>query len=247
MSIYFIDGQNLDRVDCGSPSDFDNIFVDGGTAMAWFNALSYGANGFGRFFDKSDSNSLNYGWAFHVTDNEDSIQFAVAFFNIFFVTRGRWNIGTDFLDGKFGAWHHAAVTYNSGSGSNNPIIYFDGVSQSVTEAETPSGSWRSDAAYNLTLGNSNDQSRTFWGNIEDSRLYNRILTANEIETIYNARGVDGIVRGLVGRYQMGAGAQGVSITDPTTLQDVSDQKHDGSILADPQWEEGLVKRRRRVA
>jgi len=247
MSIYFVDTESDDKVECGSSSDFDNVFSGGGTAMARFYALNYGDGGFGRILDKANNNGADYGWALHLTDTTDSIQFVVGFrywVIIWLPSHGRWDLGTDFMDGKFNAWHHVAVTYDSDDEDNLPLIYFDGVSQSITQRENPITEYRDDSSYDLSIGNSDDDDRQMWGNEEDARLYNRILSANEILTIANSYGTDGIVDGMVARYLMKAGSQGANISDPTTLQDVGINAHDGSIVDVPQWESGLLKRRR---
>ena len=64
---------------------------------------------------------------------------------------------------------------------------------------------------------------TFWkGEIADVRVYNRQLTTGEIVTIYNTKGLDNIVDGLVMRLPLN---EKVSGTVDTYVQDVSKNKY----------------------
>lgn len=242
MSMYFINGENGDQVNCGSPSVLDNIFDGGGTVMAWIWPQNYGGAGDGRILDKSDNDAVDIGWGLLMQDGSDSIEFWVGFLNIFFQSWGGWRTPTDSMDGLLDSWVHVAVTYNSDSPSNNASIYLNGVSQSITETWTPAGSRRSDASYDLIIGNHDDLGRCLWGWEEDARMYNRILSANEIQTIHAAQGNDGIVDGLVARYLLDQGAEGVTASGNAV--DASINKNNGSILYSPDWDDGIIKRRR---
>jgi hypothetical protein len=63
----------------------------------------------------------------------------------------------------------------------DPIIYIDGVVQSLTEASTPNGDIVSEDGLRLKVGSS-----TLDGVLEDVRMYNRILTSDEAIEITNA-------------------------------------------------------------
>lgn len=68
----------------------------------------------------------------------------------------------------------------------------------------------------------------FNGWIEDARVYSRVLSANEILTMYTCQGIDGIVFGLEQRYELQSGfdRQLVSQVSP---QDSARQKLNGSV------------------
>ena len=51
------------------------------------------------------------------------------------------------------AWHSIGVTYNPSSTANDPIIYVDGVSVSVTEQSAPAGTAATDASSAMRIGN----------------------------------------------------------------------------------------------
>ena len=50
----------------------------------------------------------------------------------------------------------------------------------------PSGAYTSDASSNLLIGDRGDAARAFSGGISDVRLYNRILSANEMMAIHRS-------------------------------------------------------------
>lgn len=111
----------------------------------------------------------------------------IVFDSIFSGTSGLWYSAANVYSNA--AWVHIAVTYNSNAASD-PIIYVNGSPVSTTETTTPTGS-KSSFPYNLlAVGNiktaNTDYANPFYGKIFDPRIYNRILTAAEVTTLYNA-------------------------------------------------------------
>lgn len=53
------------------------------------------------------------------------------------------------------------------------------------------------------------------GYLEDERIYSRVLTPEEIQTIYECQGIDGIVRGLEQRYELQDNASNVLLSNST--------------------------------
>lgn len=86
-----------------------------------------------------------------------------------------------------GQWVHIVVTYDNSSASNDPKIYINSTPVSVTEFTTPVGTVMNETGANFNVGNSNvgGYALPFDGKIKDVRVYNRILTAAEITTLYN--------------------------------------------------------------
>lgn len=96
------------------------------------------------------------------------------------------NMGTDQNVLVEGIWQHVAVTFTFGNAAS-AMFYVNGVSypgstnfgdlnQMPTQNEAP-----------LILGDTNQpEPFTFTGNIDDLRLYNRILSAAEISALYGA-------------------------------------------------------------
>lgn len=63
----------------------------------------------------------------------------------------------------------------------------------------------------VAIGTRETSGQEWDGYIDDIRVYNRRLTANEIATIYACRGSDCIYDGLVNRWQMNEGAEGTTV------------------------------------
>lgn len=67
------------------------------------------------------------------------------------LNNGNWNMANP----STGVWHHIGITYDYGSTANIPVMYLDGVSQSVTTINTPTGAFTT-GSQRVTIGN-NDQ------------------------------------------------------------------------------------------
>jgi hypothetical protein len=87
-----------------------------------------------------------------------------------------------------GKWHHAVVTYD---GSNIQALYLDGWlvgrATGVRTGVNPSADfWRIGTGYTETWPGTNDQWFYLAGKIDDVRVYNRALSAQEVKQLYNA-------------------------------------------------------------
>ena len=93
-----------------------------------------------------------------------------------FSTSGaEWNISIP----SASAWHHLVITYDSSSTSNDPVIYLDGTSVTVTEFSAPTGTIvdNSDA---YVLGNrATDNLRVWDGSLAEFAVWDAILDASE--------------------------------------------------------------------
>ena len=82
-----------------------------------------------------------------------------------------------------GAWHHVAMTYDQSSGGI-VSIYIDG-NLSGSQANTAAWSWPTNQE--IELGRSHD---TYWqnfnGEMDDFRIYNRILTSTEVSSVFSS-------------------------------------------------------------
>jgi len=119
-----------------------------------------------------------------------------------------------------GLWHHVAGTYDCVS--KDMIIYIDGVLyQSGTAANATGSAFAATNSKDAALGGEATASAPFWdGKIEDARIYGRVLSAAEVETIYAARGADGIVFGLQARFPLSELAPGVVVVNCLDLAGV---------------------------
>lgn len=96
----------------------------------------------------------------------------------------QWRTTTDFLHNTTD-WFHVAITYDLSNSANDPAFYINGMLQPYSETVAPSGSPYDDSGNPFRIGNS------IWGSpfngfIEDVKLYNRLLTADEIAQDYNS-------------------------------------------------------------
>jgi len=109
-----------------------------------------------------------------------------------------------------GNWHNIAVTY--GQTTNDAItIYIDGA-YSASVPVTNAWSWPS--AQELEIGLSHDSYwMTFYGQMDDFRIYNRELSATEISTVYTS---DALVdtSALKVRYNFDTAGVGTSLDWP---------------------------------
>ena len=72
------------------------------------------------------------------------------------------------------------ITYNGGATGNNPVIYADGVSLTVTRTAAPVGTY-STSATQIDLGHNGSVSNPLF--LEDFRIYNVIKTAAQVAAI----------------------------------------------------------------
>ena len=173
---YAFDGSN-DYVVCGSDSSIDNIFDGGGTIMGWIKAESDGGGNFGRIISKESGANGTDGWSLTVED-EGSGTVDINFMAGHSTTYGRWTTAS--REVTLNTWTHFALVYDDDSVSNNPTLYINGVSVTLTEVSTPVGTKSTDASQNLYIGASTLAARHFDGNIADIAMFNTALTAAQV-------------------------------------------------------------------
>ena len=107
---------------------------------------------------------------------------------------GAWTTSTTpvVFDGTF---QHLAVTYDAALTTNDPIFYYNGVSQSLTETNTPATAADDDTGGEPCIGILGDGSGTgttgeYDGEIDEVMVYNGILTSTQINEIMN-NGING--------------------------------------------------------
>lgn len=116
---------------------------------------------------------------------------------------GQWRTTNDELTARVNQWVMITVTYDSSSASNDPVFYINGSSVAITEFETPSGTVPDETGNRMIIANrvypGFDYEYGFHGKIKDLRIYDRILSAAEITTLYNSGTVNNalVTDGLV--------------------------------------------------
>jgi len=108
-----------------------------------------------------------------------------------------------------GLWHHVAITFGSGGIK----MYVDGVLQTDTDADTTG---TTGAAQNIVIGAYRPTANFLSGLIDEVRIYNRALSAEEVRYHYN-RG------GPVGYWKMNEG-------EGRTVYDSTNNNNDGTLV-----------------
>ena len=127
----------------------------------------------------STDNALSVGWLYIGYQFSSTNVFGFSKYGA--TTSGFWDARTNPL--TKGIWYHVVVTYDGSSNSNVPIMYINGVSVTVTTSSQPTGGGTDDSSNPLLIGNVVSGIRGFPGRICDVRIYNRILSANDVQTL----------------------------------------------------------------
>ena len=146
------------------------------TFSAWVYKTGDGGNNEGRILTFGDDDIFLY------TNSVERVLFEVGAWS---GTRGLWNSNTT---GVFAlnSWTHIAVTYDVSSTTNDPLIYVNGVLDTLSETSTPVGTYGGIQTAVSYIGNRNDGAYGFAGQLSDVAVWNSILTSEEIKAIYNA-------------------------------------------------------------
>lgn len=150
-----------------------------------------------------------------------------------FNSAGGWRLIHDGVFPTTGEWFHSCGTYDQSASGNNFTIYRNGTladSTRYTNAILTTATGLSIASLNA--------SRYFPGLLEDCRIYNRALSANEVATIYASQGQDSIYYGLVAKYSFDEGYNGQVASG--TILDYSNYKNDGTAYGNPVWTDHYV-------
>lgn len=133
-----------------------------------YGALMWKGTGYtGRYFSISNDNGTG-GWGIRLVINWTGV--------------GAWSISYPTPD----VWQHYIITYDGTSSANVPKWYVNGLPVGVITRISPSGSLPTDGT-DLYIGNGGDSTagNCNWdGPITLSRLWNRILSPNEVKQLY---------------------------------------------------------------
>jgi hypothetical protein len=214
------DGSN-DYVDAGTSAILDVDYV---TISAWINASSWDSGSFNYIVSKETVASPYHGY--ELRNSFGSIQFVVA-------------IGvTEYLLNSTlpttGVWHHLAGTYDG----ETMLLYVDGAQ--VNSNTSPSGVMRKASGQSLYIGEGQAYpNRRFVGQIDDVRIYNRALSASEIQSLALSRSRLLITDGLVGWWKLDDGINGET-AGGATARDSSGNGNTGTPTNGPIWKASQV-------
>lgn len=167
-----------DYINCSSDNSLDNVWSDGGTFTAWINLNGPGTGGFG-----AGILAVKSVWLFEMYSYSEALDTAYLRFDRQFDS----SVGYGWTDTRVltkDVITFVAVTYNSSSVDNLPIVYVDGESVPFSWHGIPIGDRISDDSYDLLLGG-DPEDFPFDGWIDEVRIYNRVLNTTEIEYAYN--------------------------------------------------------------
>ncbi len=209
------------------------------TVSAWINAKSSGEGGLtGRIVDK-EAVSSGAGWMFfQTTGNVGGLRFFVV---------GSTSLSRISSNNviKYNKWEHVLVTWDGSMTAANVHIYVNGVEVSYTT--TTDGAGRSaDTTLPIRIGNEADTIRTFDGSIDEVRVYNRVLSAGEIQSLYDLGSSDKVNSSVsqnqgTGRLDSGlAGYWKLDDATGTTATDSSTNANNGTLTNGPTWGTGQI-------
>jgi len=145
--------------------DVSNAF----TFEAWIYPKSFGENGMGRILDKTSSTA----YIFYLRNGTNYPRQLVIYLdsNEYAAKNNTINLNK---------WQHVAVTFNRTLSSNQIKFYVNGTAVGTATRTTavPNNTQP------LYIGNRDDLARTFYGAIDEVRIYNRALSASEISAHY---------------------------------------------------------------
>ena len=183
-SIVF-DGTN-DYVNMGN-SQAGNFGTSNFSINAFFKFTSTGNNS--GIFCKSigDNPTTIYGWLLNIPDGTE-LGFAMATTNSGWGSSGSYSCKSTGISINDGNWR--MVTIVGDRTQTNISMYINGTLQTLQEYAGGLNLFNTVGnvtnTYNLVLGNESDASHPFNGNIAQASIYNRALTAAEIQQNFNA-------------------------------------------------------------
>lgn len=140
------------------------------TMEAWAYRTGEGGGNLGRIFH------FNGTWQ-QLYNANGSFSFIASWSGV----QGSWGVAGPSLN----SWHHLVATYDAGSTSNDPILYIDGVAQTLTADVNPTGTWGPPAT-TLYIGNRGENPNRVWqGTLDELRLSNSIRSADWVLASYN--------------------------------------------------------------
>jgi hypothetical protein len=184
-----------DAINIGTAATWDAIIgndTSGGSPQkmsfsAWIYKTGDGGGSYGRIIDFGNTDLLFY------TDPAEGMRFYTWWNSaavVWISTTPAFSLNT---------WAHVVATYDANSDANVPIIYVNGVSQTVTESgTTPTGTWRGIDTEACYIGNRQAGTGAWEGNLADVAVWNKILSPSDVLALYNAtKGIYGFQSGYL--------------------------------------------------
>ncbi|HRZ95363.1 MAG TPA: LamG domain-containing protein [Candidatus Moranbacteria bacterium] len=167
-----------DYVNCGSGASLDDLHTTGGlTISAWIKPETAGEGELGRILDK-DSNFSGY-WHLDVYGNNSKA--------LQFLKDGSTDLLARSSNGviSFNKWQYVAVSWDGSTTAANAHIYVNGVETGYA-VQTDGVGFLSDSslATRIAANGAATAGFAFDGSLDEVRIYNRALSADEIGRLY---------------------------------------------------------------
>lgn len=157
----------------------------------WTNRHGAGGSSGGRLWDKRNNGGTSEIAFFNSNANS---QYR---FNPVWTTGAQFSIPFPVVD----TWHHVLAVYDSGSTANVPVIYLDGISQTVTTQVAATGTY---GANSETFGIGNTSGIRVWdGMLAEFAVWNRLLTQAEATALAAGKAPSFFATSLVEYIQLG--------------------------------------------
>ena len=163
-----LDGDD-DLFNCGSGASLDALSTK--TVVA---TVCTGTLGSDDVIVAKINDAFSLGWYFAVDGSDPPNRDWVTFQHPGSTAYGEWV--TPALSTSDNTCYTIGVTHDTTNINNDPVIYINGVSQSLTERDAPSGSFTTDAAETFTIGGRIGSSLSGTGTIEEVCYCNQIAT-----------------------------------------------------------------------
>ncbi len=153
-----------------------------------FNGRSVQRSFFVRYYALSTGGGANQGVIYR-SGNGTSSAALLGYINVavmevqfgFSTTNGAWTFSVPALT----TWHSIAVTYDGSSAANNPVVYINGASVTVTRTITPVGTFgTTPTAYFIGNNATTGGTRNWDGLLQDFAMWDAVLPAAEVAQLH---------------------------------------------------------------
>ncbi len=163
-----------DRVSISPSSSLNNLSKF--SVAFWMNPKSSGQNGLGYMFTKASGGNTSFLLQMDSSRLDVTINYSST--NLTFVAPYSGSI--------YDQWQYIVMTWDGTATAANVGLYRNGTAMSHSFDTNGVGSRVDDSTYNFIIGDNGNSTRVFDGAIDDFRIYNRVLSTQEIAQLYTS-------------------------------------------------------------